>query len=456
MHQPLPLSTPGRNLIRLTLIRGIAWTGFLLSVIIGTEILKIHLLAVPLIIIIIVMAALNMLTWWRLGLPYQVADSEYLFHLLADVIGLSLFFYYSGGANNPFISYFLVPLTISAATLPWIFTWIIAAAVLSSYTFLMQFYIAVPELSHTGAGINLHLLGMWLNFLLSTGLITTFVFKMAHTLRHREKMLGEVREKVLRDEQILAVATQAAGTAHELGTPLSTLAVMLKDISRDYPDDRLLQEDLALMREQVDRCKDKLQLLTQQAEINRITQTPVCDFIAPIIEDWQVLRPDVHFNLDCDKTEPMPLLERDKTLEQALLNLLNNAADVSPHRVDISVRWDDYECVIRIRDYGPGIDPDIAAHLGEAFISTKEEGMGIGLFLTHATINRFQGTVRLYSLNSDVTHTTKTINAQQSESAAETGTLTEVTLPVIHPSGSDANNPDRSQEDSEHEPPKPE
>ncbi|MFG1490884.1 HAMP domain-containing sensor histidine kinase, partial [Oceanospirillum sp. HFRX-1_2] len=237
---------------------------------------------------------------------------------------------------------------------------------------------------------------------------------------------------------------------------LSTLAVMLKDLSRDYPDDQLLQEDLTLMREQVNRCKEKLQLLTQQAEINRITQIPVCDFIAPIIEDWQVLRPDVHFNLDCDKTEPMPLLERDKTLEQALLNLLNNAADVSPHRVDISVRWDDYECVIRIRDYGPGIDPDIAAHLGEAFISTKEEGMGIGLFLTHATINRFQGTVRLYSLNSDVTHTTKTINAQQSESAAETGTLTEVTLPVIHPSGSDANNPDRSQEDSEHEPPKPE
>lgn len=432
MYQPLPLSTPGRNLIRLTLIRGIAWTGFLIAVIVGTEVLKIHLLTVPLIVTIIVMAGLNMLTWWRLGLPYRVTDSEYLFHLLADVVGLSLFFYYSGGANNPFISYFLVPLTISAATLPWIFTWIIAAAVLSSYTFLMQFYISVPELTHAGAGINLHLLGMWLNFLLSTGLITTFVFKMAHTLRHREKMLGEVREQVLRDEQILAVATQAAGTAHELGTPLSTLAVMLKDLSRDYPDDPLLQEDLALMREQVDRCKDKLQLLTQQAEINRITRTPVCDFIAPIIEDWQVLRPGVRFTLNCHNDKPMPLLERDKTLEQALLNLLNNAADVSPERVEISVSWDEYECVIRIRDYGPGIDPDVADRLGEAFVSTKEEGMGIGLFLTHATINRFQGTVRLYSLKG------RTQNDHQTES----GTLTEVTLPVI------------PQEDSDHEPPK--
>ena len=423
MSQPLPLSTPGRNLVRLTLIRGIAWTGFLISIIVGTEVLKIHLLAVPLIMIIIVMAALNMLTWWRLGRPYPVTDPEYLFHLLADVIGLSLFFYYSGGANNPFISYFLVPLTISAATLPWIFTWIIAAAVLSAYTFLMQFYIRVPELSHGGHGINLHLLGMWLNFLLSTGLITTFVFKMAHTLRQRDKLLGDMREKVLRDEQILAVATQAAGTAHELGTPLSTLAVMLKEISRDYPDDPLLQEDLALMRDQVERCKHKLQLLTQQAEGDQVRPTPLCDVITPVIDDWQVLRPEVKFSLNCADNKPQPLIERDKTLDQALLNLLNNAADVSPDRVDIQVDWNASEAIIRIRDYGPGIDPDIAGQLGEAFVSTKEEGMGIGLFLTHATINRFQGTVRLFSATGPGEHT----------QPVDSGTLTEVILPVFNP-----------------------
>jgi len=450
MYQPLPLSTPGRNLIRLTLIRGIAWTGFLMAVIIGTEVLKIHLLAVPLILVIIVMAGLNMLTWWRLGLPYRVTDSEYLFHLLADIIGLSLFFYYSGGANNPFISYFLVPLTISAATLPWIFTWIIAAAILSSYTFLMQFYIVVPELTHAGAGINLHLLGMWLNFLLSTGLITTFVFKMAHTLRHREKMLGDVREKVLRDEQILAVATQAAGTAHELGTPLSTLAVMLKDLIREYPDDLMLQDDLTLMRQQVDRCKTKLQLLTQQAEIDKITCIPICHFITPIIDDWKVLRPSIKFSLDCPASESMPLIESDKTLEQALLNLLNNAADASPDKVDITVRWHGAECIIRIRDYGPGIDPDVASQLGETFVSTKEEGMGIGLFLTHATINRFKGTVRLYNMKSADT-------ALGQASNKEGGTLTEVTLPLLKhlPEHLTEHLPPLKQEDTGNEQPTP-
>lgn len=415
MTQPLPLSTPGRNLIRLTLMRGIAWSGFLLSVIVGTEVLNIHLLAVPLMLIIIVMAGLNMLTWWRLRKPWQVTDSEYLFHLLADVIGLSMFFYYSGGASNPFISYFLVPLTISAATLPWIFTWIIAAAVLSAYTFLMQFYIAVPELSHANhAGINLHLLGMWLNFLLSTGLITTFVFKMAHTLRAREKALGEVREQLMRDEQILAVATQAAGTAHELGTPLSTLAVMIKDLTRDYPDDPLLQEDLELMKEQVDSCKEKLQQLSRQADMNqqlRQSRVPVCDLLLPVIEYWKVLRPEVKYTLDSPDDESVPEIYTDQTLEQALLNLLNNAADASPDKVDISVYWDDEKVRIIIRDYGPGIAPEIAEKLGEAFVSTKEEGMGIGMFLTHSTVNRFNGTVKLYSPD-------------------DGGTITQVSLPL--------------------------
>ncbi|OPX55911.1 two-component system, sensor histidine kinase RegB [Oceanospirillum multiglobuliferum] len=417
ISQPLPLSTPGRNLVRLTLIRGIAWSGFLAAIIIGIELLQIHLLAVQLIVITIVMAALNMLTWWRLRQPYAVTDAEYLFHLLADVIGLALFFYYSGGASNPFVSYFLVPLTISAATLPWIYTWIIAAAVLSAYTFLMQFYISVPELSHAShTGISLHLLGMWLNFLLSTGLITTFVFKMAHTLRHREKMLGEVREKLMRDEQILAVATQAAGTAHELGTPLSTLAVMLKDLSREYPDDPLLQEDLALMREQVDRCKSKLQELVKQADKEQQSKeniVPLCDFLKPIIDYWKVLRPDVKYQLDCTMHQPMPCIRVDQTLEQAFLNLLNNAADASPERVDIKLDWQLDYMVLKIKDYGAGIAPEVAAKLGETFISTKEEGMGIGLFLTHATINRFQGTVKLYS-------------------PKEGGTVTEVKLPLYH------------------------
>ena len=416
MNQPLPLSTPGRNLVRLTLMRGIAWTGFSLAVIAGTEILKIHLLAVPLIAIIIVMAGLNMLTWWRLHKPYPVTDSEYLFHLLADVVGLSLFFYYSGGANNPFISYFLVPLTISAATLPWIFTWIIAAAVLSAYTFLMQFYIAVPELSHSNhVGINLHLLGMWLNFLLSTGLITTFVFKMAHTLRDREKTLGEVREKHMRDEQILAVATQAAGTAHELGTPLSTLAIMIKDLEKDYADDPLLQEDLAIMREQVDSCRTKLQQLTRQADKDQQvsqTQVEICDLLEPVIDHWKVLRPEVKYQLTSPDNVIIPKVRSDQTLEQALLNLLNNAADVSPEQVDISVSWDQSQVTIKIKDYGPGIAPEVAERLGEAFISTKEEGMGIGLFLTHSTINRFNGTVKLYS-------------------PKEGGTITQVTLPLL-------------------------
>src|SRR5699024_6030121 len=116
---PLPLSTPSRNLVRLTIVRGITWTGFLVATIFGLEILGFELRAAAVIGVIVCMGLVNLFTWWRLGRQWAVSDMEYLLHLLVDVIGLTLLFYLTGGCNNPFISYYLVPVTIAAATLPW-------------------------------------------------------------------------------------------------------------------------------------------------------------------------------------------------------------------------------------------------------------------------------------------------------------------------------------------------
>ena len=123
---PLPLSTPSRNLVRLTIVRGITWTGFLMATVFGLEILGFELRAVAVIGVIVCMGLVNLFTWWRLGRQWAVSDMEYLLHLLADVIGLTVLFYLTGGCNNPFISYYLVPVTIAVATLPWHYAWIIA------------------------------------------------------------------------------------------------------------------------------------------------------------------------------------------------------------------------------------------------------------------------------------------------------------------------------------------
>ncbi|QJQ96688.1 MULTISPECIES: ATP-binding protein [Halomonadaceae] len=416
--QPLPLSTPNRNLVRLTFVRGITWTGFLAAIMFGIEVLGFQLRVMPVISVIVAMGLINVATWWRLGRPRAVTDTEYLLHLLADIAGLTLLFYFTGGSTNPFINYYLVPLTIAAATLPWLYAWIIACGGMAGYTFLMLFFEPVPQFSHgmIAGNISLHVLGMWLNFGLSAGLVTFFIFKMAHALRRRDQTLSRTREAALRNEQVLAVATQAAGTAHELGTPLSTMAVLLSEMRQDARDNAALREDIDLLRTQVDTCKLRLQQLVANADRRRLAEPErqmASEWLSQVVQRWLVLRPDVSHRLEiADKRGP-PYLAVDTTLEQALTNLLNNAADANPENVAISLDWSADEVIIDIRDHGPGIAMSIADQLGDTFISTKSKGMGIGLFLTHATINRFGGGVSLY-------------NHQ------EGGTLTEVKLPRLN------------------------
>jgi len=412
---PLPLSTPNRNLVRLTIVRGITWTGFLAAIIIGIELLGFSLQVPAVIAVIVSMGVINIVTWWRLGRPRAVTHQEYLGHLMIDVTGLTLLFYFTGGAHNPFINYYLVPVTIAAATLPWRHAWLIAAASMAAYTFLMVVYQPLPPLTQGDGAttLGLHTLGMWLNFGLSAGLVTFFIFKMAHALRSRDQALSRTREAALRNEQVLAVATQAAGTAHELGTPLSTMAVLLAEMREDAKDDPELTRDLELLRQQVDTCKSRLRHLVQSADRRRMAEPEVCDvqsWLAGVVQRWLVLRPDVSHRLEVAERRDPPRLAVDATLDQALTNLLNNAADANPDDIVIRLEWNGDEVIIDIRDHGPGVAMSIADQLGETFVSTKSKGLGIGLFLTHATINRFGGGVSLYN-------------------HPDGGTLTEVTLP---------------------------
>lgn len=412
---PLPLSTPNRNLVRLTIVRGITWTGFLLLIVVGIKLLDFKLPVAEIFGVVGAMGVLNIATWWRLGRPRAVDHTEYLLHLLADVAGLSLLFYFSGGSTNPFINYYLVPITIAAATLPWRHAWTIAGCAMAGYTFLMFFYYPVAQLGHVHSGtpLSLHVLGMWLNFGLSAGLVTFFIYKMAHALRSRDQALSRTREGALRNEQVLAVATQAAGTAHELGTPLSTMAVLLKEMQHDTSASTLLKEDIALLRQQVDLCKSHLQRLVSNADRRRMAEPEIRDaetWLDDVVQRWLVIRPDVSHTLDVVERRGRPWIAVDATLDQALTNLLNNAADANPEQIAIHLEWQEESVVIDIRDHGPGIALSIADQLGDTFVSTKSKGMGIGLFLTHATINRFGGGVSLYN-------------------HPDGGTLTEVTLP---------------------------
>ena len=409
---PPALSTPRLNLMRLTIMRGLTWTGFLLAVIFGIEVMEFQLNVLAVIATIIFMAAFNATAWWRLGLTRPVSDVEYTIHLILDILGLTCIFFLTGGANNPTVTYLLVPITIAASTLPRGYSIVIALFAICGYTLLMFFYLPLPQLNQPFFTLpfTLNSVGMWLNFILCAALVTYFIYKMARALRRRDHSLAQTREAALRNEQILAVANQAALTAHELGTPLSTIAVLLNEMRSDATDP-LLMDDIDMIRRQVDTCKQHLRSLAAKAErkASSIETQDALAWIGNVIERWLVMRPDVEYAFKVLGRRSAQI-DVDITLGQAVMNLLNNAADACPDKILITLDWDPHTVTLDIRDNGPGIPMDIADKLGETFVTSRAKGMGIGLFLTHATINRFGGSVKLYNQDGG-------------------GTLTEVTLP---------------------------
>ena len=246
---------------------------------------------------------------------------------------------------------------------------------------------------------SLHVLGMWLGFVLSAAIIAGFVVRMAQAVRQRDEMLARVREDILRNERIVALGTQAASAAHEMGTPLSTMAVVIGELRHDAAASQPgLRDSLAILDEQVRGCKRILDKILANAQGSGAASPQAADeLMAELLDEWQLLRPAVQYHYHGSDVRPVPRIGADVTLRAALMNLLNNAADASPQPVEIFTRWDDANFTLEISDRGAGLSGDVALKAGSAFFTTKKEGRGLGLFLANATIERMGGTVRLYN-----------------------------------------------------------
>ncbi len=403
MFSDLSQSPLKKNLQRIFLLRSIAIIALCLTLTLVYRIIEIVLPWQELIIVIAVLVTLNFLTWLRLHRNWPVSNIEFFAQLLIDVLGLSTLLYFSGGSTNPFVSLYLLPLTIAAAALPWIYTWVMAAITVCCYSLLLFNYVPLPH-DHDRhlAEFNLHVLGMWLAFVLSTMIIAWFVVKMSISIRDRDKDLANVREQSLRNEQIIALGTLAAGAAHELGTPLSTMAVITGELQQERTDDQEFQDNIHILRDQITHCKQTLtQLLANagQARSEDGSGQPVDHFMQQVLDKWRLIRPSAKFSYRCNGTQPAPQILNTQILSQSILNLLNNAADASSTRVDIYSSWDNQALHLEIIDDGEGLTNEVAQRAGEAFFTNKApgQGFGIGLFLANANIERFGGSVRLFN-----------------------------------------------------------
>ena len=440
------LTATENPLRRLVALRRIEVLTQVVVLILAVAWLRIPLDIVPMAAIIALLAAINLATQWRLERGRRAGDGEVFAHLLIDTVILTLLLYFAGGSANPFISLFLLPATLAAAMLPVRHAWAMAGITLIAYTFLMFWKLPLPppqgDLAHFdqllaratggagehaahGSSFALHVLGMWLNFLISVGVVAFFVTRMAAALKARERELSATREEALRNEQILSLGTLAAGAAHQLGTPLGTMAVVLRELELNHGDDAELREDILLLREQVDRCKQSIsQILasTGHGRDDGLQSLPLDAYLNRLLDDWQIIRPHVQLCVTLHGPQPAPRIAAERTLEQALLNLLDNAADANaghPEALRFAADWDADSCRIEVLDRGPGVDESARNRLGKAFFSTKNDpggrplGLGIGLFLSNATIERFGGQVELFNRDD-----------------AQGGACTRVTLPL--------------------------
>jgi len=436
-----------QNLKWLFILRNLMMFSEVILIILSVYGLSIRLPEQQLWLVVLSTGAFNLYTSMRLETDDPITELEIFSQISIDVFAIAALLYLTGGASNPITWVFLLPLIITAIMLPQAYAWYMVILTTSLYTMLIAFNIPLPSiephmpnpapLQHSDVEnyqmlqhahimndksyFSLHMFGMWFGFVFSAGLVAFFVVELARTLKDQERSLAEARENALRDERVIALGTLAASAAHDMGTPLGTIAIVAHELEQEYPSHRYpdLYEKMLIMQQQVSRCKDTLSVMSASAGEMRAESGGVIlltDYIDDVINQWRTHKPGakLSFFIDPDvATEAKIIAER--TLTHSIINILNNAAEASPSELGIEFHasWDLNHLTFRIRDFGPGFPPEIAEFAGKQPVVSKKHGLGVGLFLTYSTINRLGGK----------------INLDNSDSG---GACVEITLPLIN------------------------
>ncbi len=324
-----------------------------------------------------------------------IAPLWFFVSLVTDVVFLTALLYLAGGASNPFVSLLLAPLVVSAVVLPPRAVWGLAILCLVAYGLLLASSRPMPHVAG-GRDFDWHVLGMGVGFVFVVLLIVFFVLHLAESLRRRDRALAEAREAALRDERLVALGTLAAGAAHELGTPLSTMAIVTRDLIDEVGErDPALVRRLELLRDQVDRCKAILSMIAASAGRSRADEGAglVLDrFLESVLARWRGRLPGCRLRIDIAGRSPPPLIVADEGLRQAVVSLLDNAAGFSRDReIDFRARWDARTLWLEIADRGEGIAHELRASLGREPLTTRDDGHGLGIFMGRAVIERLGG-----------------------------------------------------------------
>jgi two-component system, sensor histidine kinase RegB len=356
----------------------------------------------PLALVLAGMLVFNCLTWWRTRLVYPVRKPELFLQVFIDVSALSVLLYFTGGATNPFVSFYLPALAVASAILPSSYALVLAAYSLLCYTTLSYLYQPL-HIHDQSLSMEYHLEGMWLNFLVSAALITWFVTRMSATVRERDQQLAQARELQLQDERLVALGTQAASAAHEMNTPLATVAVIAGELRIEAGRNDALasyRDDLRVIEEQVEACKQALDRMGMEVAAPRAGATAALnmnDWLRHFVDSWRLRHPAVTIRLSLPSA--VIAMHDSPLLGQILMTLFDNAGKaVAEHgKIEVSLSVQEQEVLIRVVDDGVGIAPDLLKRLGYEPVRSSTGGKGIGLMLAYATARQIGARLMLTS-----------------------------------------------------------
>ena len=357
----------------------------------------------PILVLLAIEFLVAIATWIRVSKAPSVSQLELFLQAQLDIALLAAMLYLTGGASNPFAPLFVLPMAIAASALAPRLIWIIAISTMAAYALLRYYHVPLHHPSGETEVYELHENGMVINYVFTAALLAFFIIRMRAAFIRHHGMLADARDTQMRNESVVAIAALAAGYAHELSSPLATMAVVVAELKREQHHNPAVRQDLLLLDEQIRACKQIVSNLANAGGARRAEsagEARLDEFLMLIVERARALHPGATITVSVDKRTPPPRIVAEETLRQAIANVIINAAQASPQHVEVSADWSGSDLVVVVCDYGRGIDPAVLHRLGKQAGSTKgpDGGMGLGLILSVATLESLGGRLELVNL----------------------------------------------------------
>ena len=363
----------------------------------------------PCLAVIALAALLNVAL--RVGFPQTqwLEPDRAAFLLGFDIAELATLLYFTGGLENPFSFLLLGPVLISATALPPRMTLLLGIFAVLCATVLIFFHFQLPWESEEPLQLpETYVVGVWLSTLLAIGYIGVYTWQVAEEARQLSQALAATELVLAREQHLSQLDGLAAAAAHELGTPLATITVVVREIERALEANSPYADDVKLLREQAQRCREILSKITELPAGEPFDRVP----LSALIED--AVAPHRHFGVSLEVALPPdredePVGARNPAIRYGLGNLIENAVDFANKRVEILAQWADEEVRITISDDGPGFAPEVLDRLGAPYVTHRRPGLrepggdegdgafglGLGFFIAKTLLERSGATLSL-------------------------------------------------------------